>query len=99
MLGGRNNPPLEGGSKNPKDFSGRGRRKTPPRNLLRSARKLSTLPQGEGRKNAMSEREPPLEYLKRLGEAGEGPHDIAMAALMLSGLDHPTVPLEPPRAH
>src|ERR1700741_4600060 len=47
----------------------------------------------------MSERENPLDYLRRLGEAGEGPHDIALAALMLSGLDHPTLPLEPARAH
>jgi len=47
----------------------------------------------------MSEREDPVEYLKRLGEAGEGPHDIALAALMLASLDHPTFPLEPARAH
>src|ERR1700749_1418165 len=46
----KNNPPLEGGSKNAKRFSGRGKCSTaltPPRNLLRCARKLSTLPQGE----------------------------------------------------
>ncbi len=30
----------------------------------------------------------PLEYLKRLGESGDGPHDIARAALMLAILDH-----------
>ena len=43
--------------------------------------------------------ENPLEFLRRLGEAGEGPHDIALAALMLSSLDHPTVPLGPAKAH
>lgn len=47
----------------------------------------------------MSETENPLEYLRRMGEAGDGPHDIALAALMLSSLDHPTVPLGPCRAH
>ena len=30
----------------------------------------------------------PAEFLKQLGEAGDGPHDIAQAALMLSALDH-----------
>src|SRR5438067_754008 len=30
----------------------------------------------------------PSDYLRRLGETGEGPHDLAMAALMLSALDH-----------
>src|ERR1700733_130921 len=30
----------------------------------------------------------PAEYLRRLGEAGDGPHDIARAALMLAALDH-----------
>ena len=29
-----------------------------------------------------------VEFLRRLGEAGDGPHDIARAALMLSVLDH-----------
>jgi regulator of sirC expression with transglutaminase-like and TPR domain len=43
--------------------------------------------------------ESPLEYLRELGRKGEGPHDIALAALMLSGLDHPTVPLAPAQAH
>src|SRR6185312_2407714 len=43
--------------------------------------------------------ENPHEFLRRLGEAGDGPHDIALAALMLSSLDHPTVPLTPARAH
>jgi regulator of sirC expression with transglutaminase-like and TPR domain len=43
--------------------------------------------------------ESPLEYLRELGRKGEGPHDIALAALMLSSLDHPTVPLAPARAH
>jgi len=41
----------------------------------------------------------PLEYLKRLGESGEGPHDIARAAVMLAGLDHPGRPLAPYLAH
>jgi len=39
------NPPLEGGSKNPKDFSGRGQA---PRPSPKSASQISTLPQGEG---------------------------------------------------
>ena len=30
----------------------------------------------------------PADYLRQLGEAGDGPHDIARAALMLSALDH-----------
>src|SRR5579872_6464337 len=37
----------------------------------------------------------PGEFLRRLGESGDGPHDIATAALMLSALDHPGRPLEP----
>jgi regulator of sirC expression with transglutaminase-like and TPR domain len=41
----------------------------------------------------------PDAYLARLGEAGEGPHDIATAALMLSALDHPNERLAPFRAH
>lgn len=47
----------------------------------------------------MSETENPNEYLRRMGREGEGPHDIALAALMLSSLDHPAVPLAPCRAH
>ena len=43
--------------------------------------------------------EDPAQYLKALGEAGEGPHDIAQAALMLSLLDHPQDLLAPYRAH
>ncbi|MBI1328948.1 MAG: hypothetical protein GC166_03480 [Alphaproteobacteria bacterium] len=35
----------------------------------------------------------PADYLKQLGETGEGPHDIAMAALMLSAMDHGNQPL------
>jgi len=31
----------------------------------------------------------PDDYLRGLGEAGDGPHDIAGAALMLAALDHP----------
>ena len=32
--------------------------------------------------------EDPAEYLRLLGQAGDGPHDIACAALMLAALDH-----------
>ena len=39
-------PPLEGGSKNPKDFSGRGKAMLDP--SPKSAPQISTLPQGEG---------------------------------------------------
>ena len=38
-------------------------------------------------------------YLEKLGRSGDGPHDIATAALMLAALDHPGLPLEPFRAH
>jgi len=38
-------------------------------------------------------------FLERLGKAGDGPHDIALAALMLASLDHPGLPLAPFRAH
>ncbi len=41
----------------------------------------------------------PMDYLRRLGESGEGPHDIALAGLMLAALDHAARPLEPYRAH
>src|SRR5688572_19051478 len=37
----------------------------------------------------------PADYLLRLGKAGEGPHDIATAALMLAALDHPDKNLGP----
>jgi len=43
--------------------------------------------------------EDPRSYLEQLGHAGDGPHDIARAALMLAALDHPALPLEPFRAH
>jgi regulator of sirC expression with transglutaminase-like and TPR domain len=43
--------------------------------------------------------EDPVAYLKALGQAGEGPHPIAEAALMLSLLDRPQTPLAPYRAH
>lgn len=43
--------------------------------------------------------EDPANYLKALGEAGEGPHNIAEAALMLSLLDHPQTSLAPYRTH
>lgn len=41
----------------------------------------------------------PVAYLKALGEAGEGPHNIAEAALMLSQLDHSQASQAPYRAH
>jgi regulator of sirC expression with transglutaminase-like and TPR domain len=41
----------------------------------------------------------PAEYLRRLGEAGEGTCDIAGAALMLSALDHTGRDLDPYCAH
>jgi regulator of sirC expression with transglutaminase-like and TPR domain len=41
----------------------------------------------------------PLEYLRRLGDSGDGPHDIARAALMLAALDHPKTVLDPYLAH
>jgi regulator of sirC expression with transglutaminase-like and TPR domain len=40
-----------------------------------------------------------IEYLRRLGESGSGPHDIAHAALMLAALDHRALPLEPYLGH
>lgn len=41
----------------------------------------------------------PTEYIRRLGETGEGPYDIALAGLMFSALDHAGKPLEPYFAH
>ncbi len=41
----------------------------------------------------------PADYIRELGQAGEGPHDIARAALMLSALDHAGRPLEPYLEH
>ena len=41
----------------------------------------------------------PADYLRKLGEAGDGPHDIAKAALMFSALDHSARPLAPYIAH
>jgi hypothetical protein len=47
-------PPLEGGSKNPKDFSGSGATRTSNKNPFpRSAAQISTLPQGEGGEDTM----------------------------------------------
>jgi hypothetical protein len=43
--------------------------------------------------------ENPANYLKALGEAGEGPHNLAEAALMLALLDQPQTVLAPYRAH
>src|SRR6478672_378828 len=39
------------------------------------------------------------DFLRRMGESGEGPHDVAAAALMLSALDRPDKKLAPFRAH
>lgn len=39
------------------------------------------------------------EYLKAIGMAGDGPHDIARVGLMLASLDHPKLPLEPSLTH
>ena len=47
----------------------------------------------------MSTDEAPAERLRRMGEAGEEPLDIAEAALMLSALDHTGRPLAPYQAH
>jgi regulator of sirC expression with transglutaminase-like and TPR domain len=41
----------------------------------------------------------PADYLSRLGKAGDGPHDIAVAALMLAALDRPERKLGPYLAH
>lgn len=41
----------------------------------------------------------PAEYLQRLGESGDGPHDLAEAALILAAMDHPSKKLAPYRAH
>jgi regulator of sirC expression with transglutaminase-like and TPR domain len=41
----------------------------------------------------------PADYLRELGQAEEGVHDIARAALMLSALDHAGRPLEPYLEH
>ena len=41
----------------------------------------------------------PAEYLRLLGQAGDGSHDIARAALMLSALDHAGRDLDPYFAH
>jgi regulator of sirC expression with transglutaminase-like and TPR domain len=41
----------------------------------------------------------PADYLVRLGQAGDGPHDLAEASLMLAALDHPEKKLAPFREH
>ena len=41
----------------------------------------------------------PTDFLRALGENGEGPHDIATAALMLAALDRPERKLAPFREH
>lgn len=41
----------------------------------------------------------PADYLRRLGDSGEGPFDIARAALVLAACDRPARPLAPYEAH
>lgn len=41
----------------------------------------------------------PSDYLRRLGESGEGPYDIARAGLMLAALDHAGRSLAPYESH
>jgi regulator of sirC expression with transglutaminase-like and TPR domain len=41
----------------------------------------------------------PADYIRQIAVAGEGPHDLATAALMFAALDHPDRKLEPYRAH
>jgi regulator of sirC expression with transglutaminase-like and TPR domain len=41
----------------------------------------------------------PAEYLQRLGQSGDGPHDVAQAALILAAMDHPDRKLSPYRGH
>jgi regulator of sirC expression with transglutaminase-like and TPR domain len=48
---------------------------------------------------AMSTDEGPAERLRKIGETGDEPLDIAEAALMLSALDHGGRPLAPYQAH
>jgi len=48
---------------------------------------------------AMNTDEGPADRLRRIGETGEEPLDIAEAALMLSALDHSGRPLQPYQAH
>jgi regulator of sirC expression with transglutaminase-like and TPR domain len=43
--------------------------------------------------------ETPYDYLARLGQSGDGPHDLATAALMLAALDHPDTKLDRFRDH
>jgi regulator of sirC expression with transglutaminase-like and TPR domain len=43
--------------------------------------------------------EDPAGYLRQLGQAGDGPHDVARAALMLAALDHSGRDLTPYFAH
>jgi regulator of sirC expression with transglutaminase-like and TPR domain len=41
----------------------------------------------------------PAEYIRELGQVGDGPHDIARAAVMLSALDHAGRQLDPYLQH
>jgi len=41
----------------------------------------------------------PMEFLRRLGQAGDGPYDLASAALKLAALDRPEKNLAPFHAH
>jgi regulator of sirC expression with transglutaminase-like and TPR domain len=53
----------------------------------------------EGLLEASSMTMDPADHLRQLGEQGEGPHDIARAALMLAALDHAGRALEPYESH
>jgi regulator of sirC expression with transglutaminase-like and TPR domain len=48
---------------------------------------------------AKTKEQDPADYLRQIGQAGEGQLDIAHTALMLSALDHSGRPLDPYRAH
>lgn len=41
----------------------------------------------------------PADYIAILGQSGDGPHDLALAAVMFAALDHPDRKLEPYRKH
>lgn len=47
----------------------------------------------------MAAKNDPAEYIRKLGEFGDGPHDIARAALMFAALDHSARSLDPYEAH
>jgi len=49
--------------------------------------------------HALSAEVTPTEFLRSMGESGDGPHDLAAAALMLSAFDRPDKKLPPFWAH